>query len=355
MNLNIDSLTEEANRLRGCLSDQKTTTSRRRHPPSPDEPLIIGCPFLSDEAKIESSKSWRTLQYRTQVFTNPKNQMVRTRLTHTMGVVADSIIAADMFGLNINLVRAGAMGHDTGHVPLGHAGEIWMAQQMGKNEFCHEILGPIRMQLIERRGRGVNLTFEVLEAMLRHSGNLAVQGMSPEAWLLRHTDKVEYLFHDWNDIAVRMEYPMPIELRKIVEAFGKNQRQRVSTAIAAIVVESAEMGRVSFEESEPAQLFKRLRTMMYDIYPRVVQQKVDDILGPVLDFLSTLGLGDPFLLLALMTDRDVELLRENNMRSLEDLKDTSIFEMIKYLDDIGPIDLCNPDLDWIMQEEPVCA
>lgn len=333
--------------LRGCLSDLKTTKGRRLHPPDEDDdPFEVSDPFVGDEAKIMSSKAFRTMKYKTQVLTNPQNPMIRSRHTHVMEVVAVSVITADLLGLNTSLARAIALGHDIGHVPYGHQGEIFMAKAMGKKEFCHERMGPIIAQKIERHGRGLNLTFETLEGMMCHSGKTVREGMTPEAWVVRYADKFAYIFADYNDVVQRMKFHVRPELRDLMDEFGPNQRLRTSTAMGELVIESAECGKVSFEHSECAKNFARLRELMYEVYVRVTEQNPAPALEPVLDFLRATKLGDPFLLLALMTDRDVTFLAREPMKNVTHLECTALRELIPNLEEIGHVDLCNPCLDW---------
>jgi dGTPase len=286
------------------------------------------------------------MEDKTQVFTLPKSPMIRSRRSHVMEVFATSIIVSDLLGLNTSLTMSASIGHDLGHVPFGHQGEAWMAKAMGKPSFCHEVMGPIITQKIERKGKGLNLTWHTLDAMMRHSGNTAKEGMSQEAWLLRYTDKFTYIFHDINDITGRMRYPPSKELMDLANSFGQTQRERTAKVIAGLVVESSECGRVCFEHSEMGQRFKRLRTLMYELYPKVTQQNVEANMAPVLEFLTMINIGDPFLLLALMTDKDVTMLASKPMKDMQAFNQTAISEISPYLAEIGKIDLCDPDLNW---------
>lgn len=249
-------------------------------------------------------------------------------------------------------MQAAAIGHDIGHVPFGHPGEAWLQKAMGRPEFCHEKMGVITAQKIERAGKGLNLTWHVLEAMMCHSGDMAREGMSQEAWLLNYIDKITYLFHDYNDIFKperANSRPSP-ELEALVNDFGVNQRERTDTAIAGLVIESARHGKVMFKFSELAHKFKYLRQLMYQVYYKVTEQNVWRVMEPVLEFLKESGVGDPFLLLALMTDGDVHFLAEKQNRNYHAFKRTSVSEIIYRLPEIekrwGSIDLCDPDLDW---------
>lgn len=345
MNVEIKQLWEKADSLRGCLSHLKQKGGRRRYP-SDEDPLFLPDPFVGDEAKLLSSKAFRVLGEKTQVFTLPQNPLVRTRKTHVMEVVACSVVACELLGLNTNLGRAAAIGHDIGHVPFGHQGEAWMAKKMGRPEFCHEVMAPIIAQKIERAGRGLNLTHETLVAMMCHGGNTTREGMPQEAWVLRYTDKLAYIFHDINDIGLRAKYPLPQEVLTLADEFGRTQRERTTTALAGLVIESAEMGRVSFEYSEIAQKFKRLKTLMHEVYPRVTQQNVHATMEPVFEFLDMLRLADPFLLLALMTDQDVAHIASQTMKDANAFSRTAVSEIVPHLARIGAIDLCDPELEW---------
>ena len=345
--LHIEYIWKMADLHRGCLSSLKTTKSRRLHKPEKDEdPLDVTNFFVSDEAKLLSSKTFRILGDKTQVFTFPRTPLIRTRKAHVMEVVACSVVASELLGLNTDLVRAAAIGHDIGHVPFGHQGEAWMAKAMGRPEFCHEIMGPIISQKIERKGSGLNLTWHTLEAMMCHSGNTARPTMSQEAWVLRYIDKFTYIFHDINDIIIRMKYPVSQELLNLADFFGKTQRERTTTAIAGLVIESEKYKRVSFEHSELGQKFQRLRELMYQVYIHVTQQNVESIMQPVLDFLRMINIGDPFLLLALMTDRDVAALAAEPMKDMQAFNKTAVSEIAPYLQKIGKIDLCDPCMNW---------
>lgn len=343
--MDIRTIWKKADSLRRCLAHFKMKESRRCYP-SDEDPLDVENLFISDEAKLLCSKAYRLMRDKTQVFTFPRTSLIRNRQTHVMEVVAVSVVASELLGLNTDLVRAAAIGHDIGHVPFGHQGEAWLAKAMDCPNFCHEIMGPIIAQKIERKGRGLNLTWHTMQAMMRHSGKTECPNMSQEAWTLRHTDKFAYIFHDINDIVGRMKYPVRDEVLAIADLFGSTQRERTTTAIASLVVESAECGFVSFEKSELAQKFQRLRQLMYEVYVHVTQQNVERVMRPVLDFLHMIDIGDPFLLLALMTDKDVADLAKESMPDMQAFNRTTISEITPYLQQIGKIDLCDPSLDW---------
>lgn len=341
----LNKIWERADSLRGCLSYLKQTEGRR-HQLADEDPLAVANLFVSDEAKLLSSKVFRTLKDKTQVFTSPQTPLIRTRQAHVLEVAAVSVIASELLGLNTDLVRAASIGHDIGHVPFGHQGEAWMAKTMGKPGFCHEIMATIIAQKIERQGKGLNLCHETLEAMRYHSGKTAKAGISQEAQLLQYTDKFTYIFHDVNDIIRRMKYPASEELLGLINDFGNSQRERTTTAIAGLIIESSECGCICFRHSELGQKFSRLLALMYEVYVHVTQQNVRYVMEPVLEFLKMTSIGDPFLLLALMTDKDVIMVASEPMKDMQIFNRTAISEIVPYLQTIGKIDLCDPDLNW---------
>jgi dGTP triphosphohydrolase len=334
---------------RGCLSHLRTDIGRRRYAPAANDPsrniLDVRNPFVKDECKLINAKAFRLLDAKTQVATAPMNLLMRNRLTHTLEVVSHSVRLAEILGLNADLARSIALGHDIGHVPFGHQGEAFIGEAMGRPGFCHEVMGVIVAQKVERKGMGLNLTFETLEGMLCHSGSKAHDGMTQEAWVVRYADKIAYLFSDYNDMQ-RMGWPISTELHNAMNAFGSNQRERTMQTITALVTESFEHKKVRFEDSPYAKAFKRIRTLMYQIYPRITQQKPHRMMGPVLEFLQGLKIGDPFLLLALMTDKDVMYLADLAMPDVSHLNQTAVGEILLHLADIGPIDMLDPCLGW---------
>ncbi|MDB5266473.1 MAG: hypothetical protein JWN89_288 [Parcubacteria group bacterium] len=336
---------EEISGLHGCLAHLRTGEGRRQFS-SDSDPLTMKNLFVSDEAKITSSKAFRLLRFKTQVLTAPIDPFIRSRETHVMEVVACSVVIAELLGLNIDLVRAIALGHDIGHVPFGHPGEHFLAEAMGRKEFCHEVMGPLIAQKIERQGLGLNLCFETLDGMMRHSGDTAREGMTQEAWVVRWADKIAYLFADYNDISRRMKFPLEQELKALADEFGLDHRERTSTAIAALIVESAACGKVSFENSIWGHKFKKFRSLMMTVYVRVTQQDLRAMMEPVLEFLTQLKIGDPFLMFALMTDQDVIRLARNPSRNITHLRDTALGERLDYLGEYSHLDICNPYLNW---------
>ncbi len=332
----------------GCLQSQQTLEGRRRGVSEEDMTALgIISRFLADKVAILNSKAFRRLAGKAQVVTLPINCHIRNRLSHTAEVVACAIAIAYRLGLNIDLVEAIAWGHDIGHVPFGHVGEAYIAARLGQ-PFCHETMGVVIAQHIERRGRGLNLTHQVLSGMLQHSGGAKFafmeEDMIPEARVVRLADKIAYLFADYNDFR-RLGFPLGPQLIELAESFGQSQRERQKNVIDALCRESAEKNRVEFNSSPEAKRFSDLRTLMYDVYPRITIQDPRRHLDHIFSFVERLQLGDPVLIVSLMTDADIVFLAEQPMLNMSHLQATAVGELFDTLSELK-VNYLDPDLNW---------
>jgi len=321
-------------------------------------------PFETDFYKIICSKAWRRLRFKTQVLTGRVNAHIRRRDSHSLEVLAVAGPIAEFLGLNVNLCRAIAVGHDLGHTPFGHAGEKFITEMKGKiiefpiNKeapiFRHEVFSVIVCQFIERHGKGLNLTHQTLEGILRHSrgkGEVTVDGtISQEANTVMYADKISYLLSDFNDLFRRRlfsidDYP---ELAKIMTSCGENQRLRTWYFVNELCTESAEQGRVSFSLCEAAKRFDEIKKLMYEVYNKADLFGAKDILNHVYQFLDYIASSEfnPLLALTLMTDEDVLYLHSQPCLSLATLKETSVWELIPFLKQNKDMSLTDPKLDW---------
>ncbi|MBL6785785.1 MAG: deoxyguanosinetriphosphate triphosphohydrolase [Rickettsiales bacterium] len=139
-----------------------------------NEPLSIRSQFQRDRDRIIHSASFRRLEYKTQVFVNSEGDHFRTRLTHTLEVAQIARVLASRLGLNVDIAEAFALAHDLGHPPFGHAGEDALNEIMNKyggfnhNEYVIKLLTVIENKYLNFRG--LNLTYETLEGIIKHNG-----------------------------------------------------------------------------------------------------------------------------------------------------------------------------------------
>ncbi len=163
----------------------------RRREPEPDSP--VRTPFQRDRDRIVHSKAFRRLKHKTQVFVAPEGDHYRTRLTHTLEACFISRTVARALGLNEDLTEAVGLGHDLGHPPFGHIGEEVLDEALREHgrEFRHNEHSLRVVDRLARDGRGLNLTEQVRDGILRHTGSdrpgtlegtmRCVRGSSPRA------------------------------------------------------------------------------------------------------------------------------------------------------------------------------
>lgn len=150
--------------------------------------------FQRDRDRILHSTAFRKLKHKTQVYL-ASGDHYRTRLTHSMEVAQISRTIAGALDLNEDLVEAAALGHDIGHTPFGHAGERAMAECVG---YFHHNEQSLRVaDIYGRNGRGLNLTTQVREAILCHTGDILPTTL--EGMIVRRCDRIAYLCHDYDD------------------------------------------------------------------------------------------------------------------------------------------------------------
>lgn len=314
-------------------------------------------PYALDLYKIQQSKALRRLKDKTQVLYLPQNAHVRDRLVHSLEVSAIAAAIAEVLGLNSDLCRAAGLWHDTGHTPLGHRGEAFLARITGK-PFRHEVMSVVLAQHVERNGAGLNLCRATLLAVRRHSrgkGEMKTTPL-PEDNVVMFADKIAYAMADFNDLFQRREFtgsPLRLvdfsELNREMKALGDNSRDRVAACVTALCYESAGQGAVSFCRSETAMRFERIKKLMYAVYDRVHEQETDD--GPlerVYEALTRLEPDfDPAFLFALLNDDDFAWLSAKKHVTAEDLRRLSIAEVVEKLRSAGiRPDPFTADLDW---------
>ena len=181
------------------LSEQATRSyPARRAVEEPDSPLRT--PFQRDRDRIVHSKAFRRLKHKTQVFVAPEGDHYRTRLTHTLEACGIARTVARALGLNEDLTEAIGLGHDLGHPPFGHAGEealdAALRERCGSG-FKHNEHSLRVVEVLERDGRGLNLTEQVRDGILNHTGSSKPATL--EGRIVKLVDRVAYINHDIDD------------------------------------------------------------------------------------------------------------------------------------------------------------
>jgi dGTPase len=247
----------------GFLSPSATPSyPAKRRQREEDSPLRT--PFQRDRDRIVHSKSFRRLKHKTQVFVAPEGDHYRTRLTHTLEACGIARTVARALGLNEDLTEAIGLGHDLGHPPFGHIGEEALDQALSDAcgaRFRHNEHSLRVVEVLERDGRGLNLTEQVRDGILRHTG--PEKPATLEGQIVRLVDRVAYINHDIDD-ALRAGVLEHADLpREEIELLGPTGSARIDRLVRDIVERSAgDGGIVQSEELGGAML--RLRKFMFD-------------------------------------------------------------------------------------------
>ncbi len=203
------------------------------------EKAIAPCPLRTDSQRdrdrIIHCKAFRRLKFKTQVFLAPEGDHYRTRLTHTLEVAQVARTLARALRLNEDLTEAIALGHDLGHTPFGHIGERSLDELMPEG-FRHNEQSKRCVETLENDGAGLNLTWEVRDGILCHSGRQFPATLEGEC--VRRADRIAYLNHDLDDAlrgGVLKPFELPADCLKIL---GATNGERINTMILDIVENS---------------------------------------------------------------------------------------------------------------------
>lgn len=197
-----------------------------------ETPCDIRTCYQRDRDRIIHCKAFRRLKHKTQVFLAPAGDHYRTRLTHTLEVSQIARTIAKALRMNEDLTEAIALGHDLGHTPFGHAGESAL-NNICEDGFAHFEQSIRVVEILEKKGQGLNLTKEVRDGIVNHrtSGNPSTM----EGKIVRLSDKIAYINHDIDD-AIRgkilSESDLPVEFTNIL---GHSKKERLNTMIYDIV------------------------------------------------------------------------------------------------------------------------
>lgn len=259
----------EAEYLSPYATHSKDSLGRKRS----EEECDLRPVFQRDRDRILHSKSFRRLKQKTQVFLLPRGDHYRTRLTHTLEVSQNARTIAKALRLNEDLVEAISLGHDLGHTPFGHAGERAL-NEMCPNGFRHNEQSVRVVEYIEKDGRGLNLTKEVIDGILTHQ--TASEPMTLEGQIVRLSDKIAYVNHDIDD-AIRggllSELDLPPKYRKIL---GNSTKERLNKITHDVIIHSMDKPSIQMsEETEEAMIGLR-KFMFENVYRNPVAKREEN-------------------------------------------------------------------------------
>ena len=259
-------------RERETLSPYACLTANSRGRENPIEPSDIRTEFQRDRDRIIHCQSFRRLMNKTQVFLAPKGDHYRTRLTHTLEVTQIARIIARALRLNEDLTEAAALGHDLGHTPFGHSGEYAM-QELYSKDFTHYKQSLRVVEKLERNGQGLNLTWEVRDAIVNHTGKHMASTL--EGVIVKFADRIAYINHDIDDACragILSTEDIPRELREVL---GETHSKRINTMVGSIIKTSADQNEIKMAD-EVWQATDALRTFLFEnVYTSPVAKSED--------------------------------------------------------------------------------
>jgi dGTPase len=238
-----------AERIRAREERELSPLATRSYPAAralPEPDCGLRTPFQRDRDRIVHSKAFRRLKHKTQVFVAPTGDHYRTRLTHTLEVTQISRTVARALRLNEDLVEAIGVGHDLGHPPFGHIGEDALDRCLKERfgaSFMHHEQSLRVVEVLEREGRGLNLTAAVRDGIVSHSGR-AREPTTLEGKIVRLMDRVAYINHDIDD-ALRASVISVSDLPAgAIEILGDTGSRRIDTLVHDLVEHSEAAGQV---------------------------------------------------------------------------------------------------------------
>ncbi len=226
-------------------------------------PCEIRTEFQRDRDRIIHSQSFRRLMHKTQVFLAPKGDHYRTRLTHTLEVTQIARILARALHLNEDLTEAATLGHDLGHTPFGHAGEEAI-QKVYSKDFSHYKQSLRVVEHLENGGQGLNLTWEVRDAIVNHTGSHIAATL--EGVLVKYADRIAYINHDIDDACragLLCTEQIPKELREIL---GETHSGRINTLVSSVIEESMDKPEIKMAPNVEAAMMQLRRFLFDNVY-----------------------------------------------------------------------------------------
>lgn len=284
--VNIRQMTEE--RENAALSEFATRSTQTRGRTREEQPCDIRTEFQRDRDRIIHCKSFRRLKHKTQVFLAPEGDHYRERMTHTLEVAQIARTIAKALQLNEDLTEAIALGHDLGHTPFGHAGERLLNEllmEIGR-DFKHNEQSVRVVEKLENAGRGLNLTWEVLDGIRNHGTQCHPATL--EGQVVRISDKIAYINHDIDD-AIRAGVLNEADLpRAYTNVLGTSVHNRLNNIIHDVIMSSLGKPEIVQSPDVSEAMFGLRRFMFEHVYSNEVvkgeEKKAQEMLRMLFDY-----------------------------------------------------------------------
>ena len=289
---------DQQQRERTALSEDAAFAEESEGRARSSDPDVLRTDYQRDRDKILHAKSFRRLSHKTQVFLASEGDHFRTRLTHTLEVAQIARTITRALGLNEDLTEAISLGHDLGHTPFGHTGEAALSAALARHAgidpessaaaalYRHNEQSVRVVERIENGGAGLNLTFEVRDGILNHTGDLRAETL--EGRIVGTADRIAYVNHDIDDAiraGILREADLPASTRAVL---GTDHSARIETLVRDMVETSAAVGDIRM--SEPVwdammELRAFLFANVYTAEPVMAEvEKATHLIGDLFDY-----------------------------------------------------------------------
>lgn len=242
--------------------------------------------FQRDRDRIVHSKAFRRLMHKTQVFLAPEGDHFRTRLTHTLEVSQIARTIARGLGLNEDLAEAISLGHDLGHTPFGHNGELFLSE-IHPGGFRHNVQSLRVVEVLEgnKDYPGMNLTLEVRDGILNHTGEILP--FTLEGQIVKLSDRIAYINHDIDD-AIRSKVIQFGDLpRECIKVLGEDHRSRINKLVDDVIKNSDNQPMI-LQSPECKMSMNELRSFMFENVYHSSKVKKDEDLSKVQNIIVSL-------------------------------------------------------------------
>jgi dGTPase len=252
------------------LSEKASFSSKTKGRSRKEESDETRTEYMRDRDRIVHSEAFRRLKHKTQVFLSPTNDLFRTRLTHTLEVSQIARTISRALSLNEDLTEAIALGHDVGHTPFGHTGELVIREE-AYPDFKHSEQSVRVLENLEKNRKGLNLTSEVLDGIRKHSKTWKDHimpessddfSLTLEGEVVRISDTIAYVNHDVDDAVkseILHEEDLPMDCQKIL---GKKHSERIDTLVKSVIHNSLDLDHVVMDK-EVLNAVEKLRDFLH--------------------------------------------------------------------------------------------
>lgn len=270
-------LREELEKREYELSDLAAKSRESRGRVHEEKPCDLRTEFQRDRDRIIHSKAFRRLMHKTQVFLAPEGDHYRTRLTHTLEVAQVARTITRALNLNEDLTEAIALGHDLGHTPFGHNGEA-ILDKIHPGGFRHNEQSLRVVDILEssNKRQGMNLTFEVRDGILNHSGKNTP--ITLEGEVVRISDRIAYINHDIDDAIRSGVISLDDFPKEAISLFGERHSQRINSMVKNVIEFSDGKDHILMDD-EHWTIMNLLRDFMFqNVYRSKDVKKEEDLI-----------------------------------------------------------------------------